>query len=125
MALQTYSKGSLFIDGVLVAESVEFSIDKKNNDQKVVTQNKGFSGISPGAGETEVKVTSAVPRVGVDMDYDELKDSRKVIQVALVARGKKQMFNGYIADVSENYSATAESKLSFTIMGEPVKITTA
>lgn len=125
MALQIYSKGALFIDGVLVAESVEFSMDKKNNDQKVVTQNKGFSGISQGAEETEIKVTSAVPKVGVDMDYDDMRKSRKVIEVALVARGKKQLCKGFISDVSENYSATAESKLSFTIMAGPVDVTTA
>lgn len=124
MALQTYSKGSLLLNGTLVAEMMTFSVDHKNGAQPIHTIEKGFAGMSPGSGSTEVKCESAVPRTGVNYDYTDALNTLAVLDIVIFCRGKKLKMKGFITDVSESYGVDKPAGLSFTIMGTPTEEST-
>jgi hypothetical protein len=121
---QIYSKGSLLVSGILIAEMMSFSVDHKNGANPINTIEKGFAGMSPGSSTTEVKCETAVPRVGVDFDYTDALNNLTLLDIVIFCRGKKLKMKGFITDVSENYGEGKAAGLSFTIMGNKTEEST-
>jgi hypothetical protein len=119
MALQDYTKATILVNGVVLIEATSISVDHKLGNQPINTIEKGFAGISPGSSSIEVKIQSAVPRVGTDIDFTGLARARTLLDVVLFARAKKVKTKGYIMDVSESYGADKAAEISCTLMCAP------
>ena len=119
MALQDYTKATILVNGVVLIEATSISVDHKLGTQPINTIEKGFAGISPGSSSIEVKIQSAVPRVGTDIDFTGLARARTLLDVVLFARAKKVKTKGYIMDVSESYGADKAAEISCTLMCAP------
>lgn len=120
MALQIYTDYNLFVDGQLLAEAVTISIDHKNNAQPVHTINKGFAGMSPGANETQIKVSNVHPRAGVEFNAVTSMQRLKLHEFTAFRGSKKLTCKGFVTDVSEGGGVNKEATYDFTAMCGPV-----
>jgi hypothetical protein len=121
MALQTYTEFYAFIDGKLLAEAVTVTVDHKNNAQPVHTIAKGFSGMSPGANETSVKVSNVHPRAGAEFNAVESLQNLTLHDFVFFRGSKKVKCKGYVTDVSEGGGVNKEATYDFTAMCGPVE----
>lgn len=124
MTLQVYSKGTLLVNGIVIAELLNFTVDHKSGNNAIHTVEKGFAGISPGSAGVEIKCESAVPRIGVDYDYADAQKNHALLDIVYFARSKKCKTKGFIMDFSETYGADKAASLSFTLMCAPVEEST-
>lgn len=124
MALQAYEKGALFKDGALLAETTDFNLEHDPQLQPIFTQQKGFSGMSPGAEVTRISVNSAVPRVGFEIDYLTPLQGVVVVEMTLFGHGQKTTCKGYITNVKQQYGVNQAASVSFDFIGEPVNAST-
>jgi len=124
MALQTYSKGTLLMSGIVLAELMNFTVDHKSGNNPIHTVEKGFAGISPGSASVEIKFESAVPKVGVDFDYLDAQKNQTILDIVYFARGKKCKTKGFIMETTEQYGADKPASFGGTLMCGPVEEST-
>lgn len=122
-SLQTYEKGSLFADNTLLAETTNFSVSIDSKAQEINTMQKGFAGMSPGSEMTQIEVTSAIPRAGVEYDALVKLQGLKVVEMVLFAGAKKWSTKGYVTNVQMQFGADRASEVSFTFKGGPLEVT--
>lgn len=115
MGLITYTKFSMFLKDVLLAEASSVEVSFTPNTQPVTTTEKGLSGFSAGAGMMTIKVESAMPRAGVEFDYVEAAYNRTVLDVVIFRAGKKLKTQGVIMDASESGGVDKPSNASFSL----------
>lgn len=120
-SLQTYEKGALFADGQLLVETTNFSVSIDSKAQEINTMQKGFAGMSPGSEMTQVEVTSALPRAGVDYDSLTKLQGLKVVEMVLFAGAKKWSTKGYVTNMQMQFGADRASEVSFTFKGGPIE----
>jgi hypothetical protein len=121
MGTEVYAVGLISVDGVPLMEEVSIDADLNPGNNIVVTQRKGFAGITPGAGRFSLKVNSAIPRAGIENGNLDLYDiTKNHIPVSVVlTRGFKQLISkGFIMNISEKYSCNSDSVLDFAFEGE-------
>jgi len=119
MATELYAQGSLFVEGIIVMQAVEFSIDYDTNDNPVNTIELGFGGITPGAGMTQVSITSAVPRTGFEISYHKWAKARKAIEVLGYRGSSKISVTGFIKTVGEKIGVDGVTGTIGIHAGEP------
>jgi hypothetical protein len=120
MACEIYTQGLIFCDGVLAAEEVSFNVDYSTNDNVVVTQSKGFAGITPGAGSTKVSIETAIPRAGYEIDYFQKAVGRTPVEVIGFRGSKKINLKGFIQSIGEKHGVNTTSMGNIEIVcGEP------
>jgi len=117
MATDQYAKGSVFLDGQLLIEELSCDLDYDANNQIIITQQKGFAGISEGADSFEANVSNAIPRAGLEVDYYSLVADRTPVEFIVHAGGKKRISTGFIMKLSENFGADKASGISFVFRG--------
>jgi len=120
MALELYSQGLIFAQGILVAESVSFTMAAATNDQPVVTQAKGFSGITVGASTTDVSIKSAIPKAGFEVNWHKWMKERTVIEITGWRGATKQNIKGFIKSIDESHAVNTSSEANISLhCGEP------
>lgn len=124
MALQMYEKGALFMDGVLLAEIGEFSIEHDAKVVEIETMQKGFAGISPGAARTSVDLSSMVPRKGMEKDYITAVQQNTIVELTAFRAGQKGTCKGFLVKASEKYGVNQAAGISTSFIGEPMNFTT-
>lgn len=117
MALGNYTQGQIFIEGALCAEEVTFSTSFKTNNQDVITQAKGFAGVTPGAGMTDVTIEEAIPRAGFELDFYKWAKNRTAIEIVGWRGSKKLTIKGFIDGIDEKHGVNTNSIASITIKG--------
>jgi hypothetical protein len=124
MAIKTYTEYFAFVDGKILAEAVTVSVNHKNNAQPVHTIVNGFAGMSPGANETEVKVSNVHPRVGAEFNAVTALQKLSVHEFLFFRGGKKLSCKGYVTGVDESGGVNKEATYDFTAMCGPVEEST-
>jgi len=119
MATELYANGTLFVEGIVVMQAVEFSIDFDTNDNPVNTLALGFAGITPGPGTTAVSITSAVPRTGFEISYHKWAKERKAIEVLGYRGASKISVKGFIKTVGEKIGVDGVTGTITINGGEP------
>lgn len=109
--------GSLYLNGVLLAEVSQLTIKTTSNDKDVKTLAKGLSGFSDGAQETGIDFDSAVPAEGMEAEFDEICHAHQTIQLG--ARfGKVQIeVRGRFMDVTETSDTDNPNKVAMSFKG--------
>jgi len=121
MALIKYTKFSIFLGGVLLAEAQSCDINHTGGWQDIVTIEKGLSGFSPGAQMCTIKIDSAVPRAGVEFDFYAAMRDGTILDVIVFRAGKKMKTKGIVKDVSETGGADKASTYSVNMTCSPVE----
>lgn len=119
MATDQYATGYVFISGQLLAEELSVDLEYDPGNQIVVTQYKGFAGISPGAGRARATVSNAIPRAGLEYDAYAAADARTPIEFIVFAGSKKRSSTGFIMNVKEKFGHDQPSTIDFDFEGEP------
>ena len=124
MGTEVYAVGLLSIDGVPLMEEVSIDVDFNPGNNIVVTQRKGFAGITPGAGRFSMKVTEAIPRAGIEngnLDLYTIANDSIPVDAVLTRGFKTLVSRGFIMNISEKYSCNSDSVLDFSFEGEKPK----
>lgn len=117
--LQLYTVSFIRRNGRLMSEHVEATVTRNSNASVVRTMGKGFSGVSPGAPDCEIDVTSAVP--AADFEYDPGSDmfDNEVIEIGITGPGgKTAVSKGFIMSDTFSQGVGKEASLSFKFMGQ-------
>ena len=120
MAAILYTAGLMFVDGILAAESVSFNLEVDSNNQVVITQGKGFGGITVGATTCKVDVVTAIPKSGYEIDYLKRLTDRKVCEFTGWRGGSQVHLTGFIMTLAEKHAVnqTSDGTIS-AICGAP------
>lgn len=123
MATDQYAVGYIFIDGQLLTEALNVDLDFQTGNQIVVTQAKGFAGVSPGAKRTMITVKSAIPKAGLEYNAYDAANNNTVVEFVVFAGGKRRTSTGFIMNVKESFGVDTPSSLDFDFEGDPLKYT--
>jgi hypothetical protein len=117
MATDQYAVGYVFVDSQLLVEELTCDLEFNPNNNVVVTQQKGFAGITQGAGRFTARVSNAIPRAGLELDFYTLAIERTPVEFILHAGGKKRISKGFVMSVSESFGADKSSTIDFNFEG--------
>jgi len=120
MATELYAQGLIYADGVLIADEVSFTCNYDPQNNVVLTQAKGFAGITPGAGQTNISITEAIPRLGTSIEWIKYSIGRTPIEVVAFIGSKKWSAKGFVGAVDTKAGVNSTSEHNVTIVaGEP------
>lgn len=120
MATDLYTQGLIFVDGILAADCTEFSVDYDTQNNPVFTIAKGFAGITPGAGQTKVSISTAVPRAGYEIDYFKRALDNTPVEFIGWRGSSKYSFKGFLLTIGEKHGVNSASTASIeAICGRP------
>jgi hypothetical protein len=117
MATDQYAVGYVFVDSQLLVEELTCDLEYNPNNNVVVTQQKGFAGITQGAGRFTARVSNAIPRAGLELDFYDLAINRTPVEFIVHAGGKKRISKGFVMLVSESFGADKTSTIDFSFEG--------
>lgn len=119
-ALEEYEgPGTLIFDGDIQAEAQTVRLSYNSNNRPVTTMRKGLAGKSNGPGQSDITVTSALPRAGMEGKFLEKCVRNAFVRVVVVFSGKRWQIEGWIGDVSVEQSQDSSASVSCTITGTP------
>ena len=120
-SLQTYDRGSVFLDNQLLVECVSFTVKADPKLNPISTMNKGFSGVSPGAEMTEVEITEALPRAGFDYAALQRLQSVDVVEFVCFLGAQKLKCKGYISGLDLASGVDKGAEVKFNFIGSPLE----
>lgn len=125
--LNFYDRGFFFADGQLLGESSGGSIEYTGDPLPVETLVKEFAGVTPVPKRATLKVDSFVPATGfeVDMIKKFLENSKVTMKLQFGGSGIAMEADGFVTAPSISFSATDQTKLSFSVMIEAKPFTGA
>lgn len=122
MAQGQYTNAAIDIEGVRLLQAETIEIDFQSNAVKQTTLALGLAGMSPGAAEVNVKVTSAVPVDGFEFDPTQAIKALDQISFAVLACGTNNRYSrvaqgrGTIISATFKKGTNQNSSLDFTIV---------
>jgi len=119
MATDQYAVGYVYTDGQLLAEELSVDMEFDPANQVIVTQYKGFAGISPGAGRARATVSNAIPRVGMEYNAVKTAKAHSAVEFVVFAGAEKFSSTGFIMNVKMKFGADQPSTMDFDFEGEP------
>lgn len=114
---QKYTSVDLFIKGGKQLEAETVDIDFSSGAKKNYTIAKGLAGATEGPRECSIKVSSAIPVLGLEFDFVKEIDAGNFNEFTIYAAGKTMTFSGHIDSGSLSFASQNESKASFTAWG--------
>jgi len=114
----TYTRALITVNGNLLAEEASVTVTQNSGAQVVNTVAKGFAGVSPGAGNTEIDVDSAVPARGFEFDPTQPMYNNEPVEVGVtLSDGSTLTVKGFIMSQNFKHAVNSESMLSFKFQG--------
>jgi len=125
MSLTRYQgPAEIYVNGRLLAEAQTISVRTISNNTKVRTMKKGLAGFSAGPTEVEIKIESAVPRSGYEVDFKTACENKSVAQIVHAdAGGVRRRYEGWIDDVDQSQSTDSAATMSVSFVGKPAGAT--
>jgi|GEM_PF-6460529 len=115
--------GQVFYQGSLLAEAKSVRISHQGNGSDVNTMHRGFAGLARGAFRSEVTVTSAVPKGGMEKDFTQAIIDQATVRVVVVRGGQRLGYAGKINTEESENSIESAAEHNFTLVaGVPKKI---
>jgi hypothetical protein len=115
--------GEVQFDAKSLAEAISVSVSIAPNSQPVRTMKKGLSGRSRGPVECTIRVSNAVPKAGMEIDFLEKCINDADVTINIVVGGKRLGFDGWITGFDAEYSVGSPAGATFTVMaGKPRRL---
>jgi len=110
---QYLGRTSIFFNGTALEEftSVDLALDTAQNE--IVTVTKGLAGFSAGAQKTTIRITSAVPIGGTEIDFWDIAFRNENCTLQVGFGSKDFISTGRIMNVSLSLSANSPSAVDF------------
>lgn len=116
--VQVYTRCLVTVNGNLLAEEASVTLTQNSGAQVVNTVSKGFAGVSPGAGSTEIDVDNAVPAAGFEYDPTDPMFNNEPVELGLtLSNGDTLTSKGFIMSQSFKHAVNSESMLAFKFHG--------
>lgn len=122
MALQVYTLVTVLVDGALLTEESQVSVDRDSRAQEVATTAKGFAGFSPGAPITRIEVDNAVPSSDFELNPGKFFTTPGDLipcEITLFAASRTLTSKGFVIKDTLRHGVNAEARISFSFVGEP------
>lgn len=103
-----------YINNRLQAEANKVSTSIKGNNNEVFTMRKGLAGKSDGATTTDVTVTSAIPRKGLETDFRRAVIEKKFFTMQAVSGGQRLQWVGWFEDVQWDNAVDSATMIAAT-----------
>lgn len=117
-ALQLYSLLYITVKGALLTEAGQINVERNLNASDVTTLAKGWAGVSPGAGVTDIRITNAVPSADFELDAGKHMATYEPAEIGVLGPGGKQMtVDCFILSDSIQASVNSPTQLDFTLRG--------
>lgn len=117
VALKNYDKVTVYINGQLLVEEASVSLKASSGLNKVYTVQKGFAGVSKGAEEMSISISSAVPSENFEYLPANMPQGQ-IINVALFCGGKTLSTSGIVMDYDLGHSFGQHATLSMSIAAQ-------
>lgn len=112
--------GQFQINSRTLAEADTIRVSTSSNANPVTTMKKGFAGASKGAPTTRISVESAVPKGGMEQEWDEICVEGEYVTVTHLFAGRRVYYDGYIDTVDKSQGSAESAKVSMELMaGKP------
>jgi hypothetical protein len=112
--------GEIQMNSRTLAEAVSVSVQTRSNSSPVRTMKKGLNGRSRGPIETQIQVSSAVPKSGLEQEYVEKCIDDADVTISVKFGGRTYLYDGWIDETNGQNSVDSPADLSFTVMaGKP------
>lgn len=118
MALQLYTNALIYVDGTLLAEAQQLTVDRETNAQNLLTIAKGFAGLSPGAPMCMISFENAVPSASFELNPGPFMAKLVVKEISIFAAGSTLTTKGFFVSDNFGYAVNSESKLSAKLVCE-------
>lgn len=115
MADPIYSKFSTFLGGTLLAQAQQVDVSEDEGWEDIVTIELGLAGWSPGAPMVQLKIDSAIPRVGPEFDFRAAKRKGTLLDVVVFCGKDKLKTKGIIKTVQSTGGAAKASQISISM----------
>jgi hypothetical protein len=114
MALEIYSLALVEVQGLLLTEEADVSVDRDGRSQEQNTVAKQYAGESPGAGIMRIDVTNAVPSVDFELNPGKFFIGPLVeVQIKIFAAGRTLTTKGFIISDNFRHGVNKEATLMF------------
>jgi len=112
---QLYTALYIMIDNVLLAESVQVSMQRMSNATQVLTMAKGLAGITLGAAMANFSVSNVIPSSDYEMDMGQAILTGKVIEFTFIGPGGKQaVCKGFVTEDTSEHGVNSNAGYSFS-----------
>jgi len=116
---QLYALAYVLVDGAILTQEGQVSVNRSTNSQPVNTVALGYAGESPGAAMVEIQVRNAVPSADFEMNPGRYMTKLKEVEIGVLGPGGKQLTaRGFIISDTFEHSVNSESSLSFNFRGK-------
>lgn len=122
--MDTYEgPGTVLVNNSLLMEAQQVRVSVQSNNREVMTMRKGLAGRSKGPRRSEISIECAVPRDGLEQDFDQsLLDDANVVVVVVMA-GTRYQFEGWIDSYEHSQSQDGPAGFNFSIVAGPPSTT--
>lgn len=114
--LKSYSKATVWVNGLLMAEEASVKMNFNSGLSKVYTVQKGFAGVSKGAPEVAISMTAAIPTDGFEYLPEKLPNGT-VINCSVFTGSKTYSGDCIVMSYSIDHSANSHATISMEIAG--------
>jgi hypothetical protein len=118
MSTQLYSQVYVLINGKLLMEHANVSVNRDSGAQVVTTVGRGFAGVSLGAPQLTISVDNAIPISGFEFDAGQHIQTLEVVEIGLLCAGLALSSKGFILKDSIKHAVNQESGYSFEFIGD-------
>lgn len=117
--VQLYTKAVVYINGNLLTEESNVTVDHDSNSNEVNTVAKGYAGESPGATKTMISMRNAVPSADFEFNPAPFINNMTEVEVSVFAAGKTLTVVGFIHKSNFQHGVGNAAELSFDFRGGP------
>lgn len=116
--VQVYTRALVTVNGKLLSEEASVTVTQNSGAQVVNTVAKGFAGVSPGAGNTEIDVSNAVPAAGFEyLPTDPMYNNEPVELGVTLSNGDTLTCVGFVMSHNFKHAVNSESMIDFKFQG--------
>lgn len=117
MANQLYTSAIVLLDGTLLSQATNVTIDWNGNHSRIKTLAGGFVGLSKGAFITEISIDNVVPELGFEFEPSTAISNVEEHQLTIFAGEEALNIAVFIESGSFSKGVDSEPKLSFKAVG--------
>ena len=109
--------GEVQLDQRTLMEASSLNVQTRSNSNPVQTMKKGFSGRSRGPTQTQIRVQSAIPKAGFEVDVRTKIVVDADVTITWIEGGQRWSVDGYVDEMESEHNSASAATMSFTVMG--------
>lgn len=113
---QLYSNAYLTIEGTVLTQETEVSVEQKSGLIPQFTVPLGFAGMSQGAPYQEIKIENAVPSADFEVNPTRYMRTGQPVEVGVIMANRQMITKGFVTDATFQHGVNKASSLSMTLM---------